>query len=76
MSNEYDGFVNLQSLARRVARAIVHFMNVNCSLTVYPPTYAHLLSQKNAIALHWDRVVVHRLEESQPGIWIPVLSTH
>ncbi|KAI0253142.1 hypothetical protein BJV78DRAFT_1197037 [Lactifluus subvellereus] len=58
VSSEYDGFINLQSLARRVARAIVHFMT------------------KNAIALHWDRVVVHRLEEIQPGVWIPVLSTH
>ena len=28
VSTEYDGFVNLQSLARRIARAIVHFMTV------------------------------------------------
>ncbi|KAH9049265.1 hypothetical protein EDB83DRAFT_2226844, partial [Lactarius deliciosus] len=28
VSAEYDGYVNLQSLARRIARAIVHFMTV------------------------------------------------
>ncbi|KAN0140255.1 hypothetical protein V8E53_002151 [Lactarius tabidus] len=58
VSTEYDGYVNQQSLARRVARAIVHFMT------------------SNAIALSWDRVVLHRLEEITPGIWIPVLTTH
>ncbi|KAI9448568.1 hypothetical protein H4582DRAFT_2107817 [Lactarius indigo] len=58
VSAEYDGHVNLQSLARRIARAIVHFMT------------------SNAIALSWDRVVLHRLEEITPGIWIPVLTTH
>jgi tRNA-specific adenosine deaminase 1 len=29
VSNEFDGSVNLQSLVRRISRAIVHFMNVN-----------------------------------------------
>jgi len=58
ISAEYDGFVNLQSLARRIARAIVHFMT------------------SNHVALSWDRVVLHRLEEITPGIWIPVLTTH
>jgi hypothetical protein len=58
VSTDYDGYVNQQSLARRVARAIVHFMT------------------SNAIALSWDRVVLHRLEEITPGIWIPVLTTH
>jgi hypothetical protein len=58
VSTEYDGYVNQQSLARRVARAIVHFMT------------------SNSIALSWDRVVLHRLEEITPGIWIPVLTTH
>ncbi|KAH9976334.1 hypothetical protein BGW80DRAFT_1167838 [Lactifluus volemus] len=58
VSSEFDGTVNLQRLVRRVARAIVHFMD------------------QNAIALHLDRVVVHCLEEVQPGSWIPVLSTH
>jgi len=58
VSTEYDGYVNQQSLARRIARAIVHFMT------------------SNAIALSWDRVVLHRLEEVTPGIWIPVLTTH
>jgi tRNA-specific adenosine deaminase 1 len=29
VSSEFDGVVNLQSLVRRIARAIVHFMNVN-----------------------------------------------
>jgi hypothetical protein len=58
VSADYDGYVNLQSLARRIARAIVHFMT------------------SNHIALSWDRVVLHRLEEITPGIWIPVLTTH
>jgi len=30
VSPEYDGHINLQSLARRIARAIVHFMTVIC----------------------------------------------
>jgi len=58
VSTDYDGHVNLQSFARRIARAIVHFMT------------------SNHIALSWDRVVLHRLEEVTPGIWIPVLTTH
>jgi hypothetical protein len=58
MSTDPSGYVNLQSLARRTARAIVHFM------------------QANGIFLPWERVVIHRLEEISPGIWIPVLITH
>lgn len=58
LSGDYNGYVNISSLARRTARAIVHFM------------------QANGIMLPWDRVVVHRLEEIRPGIWIPVLITH
>jgi len=58
VSTDYDGLVNLQSFARRIARAIVHFMT------------------SNHISLSWDRVVLHRLEEVTPGIWIPVLTTH
>jgi len=58
LSTDPSGYVNLQSLARRTARAIVHFM------------------QANGIFLSWERVVIHRLEEISPGIWIPVLITH
>jgi len=58
LSADYNGYVNLASLARRTARAIVHFM------------------QANHILLSWDRVMIHRLEETRPGIWIPVLMTH
>ncbi|KAI0288256.1 hypothetical protein BC826DRAFT_916038 [Russula brevipes] len=58
LSGDYNGFVNLPSLARRTSRAIVHFM------------------QQNGIRLPHDRVVVHRLEEISPGVWIPVLMTH
>jgi hypothetical protein len=58
LSADYRGYVDLQSLARRSSRAIVHFM------------------QSNGISLPWHRVVVHRLEEISPGIWIPVLTTH
>jgi len=58
LSNDFQGYVNLASLARRTGRAIVHFM------------------QANGIILSWDRVVMHRLEEIRPGIWIPVLTTH
>jgi len=58
LSTDLSGYVNLQSLARRTARAIVHFMHAN------------------GIFLPYDRVVIHRLEEISPGIWIPVLMTH
>jgi len=58
LSADYHGYVDLQSLARRTSRAIVHFM------------------QSNGISLPWNRVVIHRLEEISPGIWIPVLTTH
>lgn len=52
-----DGWVNMQSLARRLARAIGHFL------------------QTNAITIPWDRVILHRLEEETPGVWLPVLTT-
>ncbi|KAH9962389.1 hypothetical protein BC827DRAFT_1130390 [Russula dissimulans] len=58
LSRDYQGYLDLQSLARRSARAIVHFM------------------QANNIFLSWERVVIHRLEEVRPGIWLPVLITH
>lgn len=58
LSADFNGYVNISSLARRTARAIVHFM------------------QTNGITLPWNRVVIHRLEETRPGIWIPVLMTH
>jgi hypothetical protein len=58
LSRGYQGYLDLQSLARRSARAIVHFM------------------QANNIFLSWERVVIHRLEEVRPGIWLPVLTTH
>jgi len=32
--------------------------------------------QANNIFLSWERVIIHRLEEIRPGIWIPVLMTH
>jgi hypothetical protein len=58
LSSDYRGCVDIQSLARRTARAIVHFM------------------ETNGISLSYHRVVVHRLEEINPGLWIPVLMTH
>jgi len=58
LSTDYNGYVEMQSLARRTARAIVHFMDTN------------------GISLSWNRVVMHRLEENSPGVWIPVLMTH
>ncbi|KAF8495175.1 hypothetical protein F5888DRAFT_1616191 [Russula emetica] len=58
LSSDYHGYVDMQSLARRTARAIVHFM------------------ETNGISLSWNRVVMHRLEEISPGVWIPVLITH
>ncbi|KAI9507169.1 hypothetical protein F5148DRAFT_981764 [Russula earlei] len=58
LSTDHLGYLDSQSLARRTARAIAHFM------------------QNNHILLTWDRVVIHRLEETRPGIWIPVLTTH
>lgn len=58
LSQDYHGYLDMQSLARRTARAIVHFM------------------ESNGIALSWNRVVMHRMEEISPGLWIPVLMTH
>jgi hypothetical protein len=58
LSSDYGGYLDVQSLARRTARAIVHFM------------------QSNGISLPWDRVVINRLEETTPGLWLPVLTTH
>ncbi|KAI0069183.1 hypothetical protein BV25DRAFT_1791661 [Artomyces pyxidatus] len=59
VSGYEDGrYVNLQSLARRISRAIVHFLTTN------------------AIAIPWDRVVLHRLEETSLGVWVPVLTTN
>jgi len=58
LSTDSSGYVNLQSLARRTARAIVHFMQVN------------------GISLSSDRVMIHRLEEISPGIWILAIITN
>jgi len=57
---EFDGTL-LQSLVRRVAIAIVHFMDKNA-------IDLHL----DRVVLH-RREEVQRL---QPALWIPVLSTH
>jgi hypothetical protein len=37
-NNDYDGYgtVDMQSLARRVGRAILHFMSVSCPLSILP----------------------------------------
>lgn len=32
LSSDYNGYVDMQSLARRTSRAIVHFMEVNALL--------------------------------------------
>jgi hypothetical protein len=34
LSGDYNGFVNLPSLARRTSRAIVHFMQVKFTLSI------------------------------------------
>ncbi|KAI0080694.1 hypothetical protein K474DRAFT_156081 [Panus rudis PR-1116 ss-1] len=53
----YEGRVQLQTVARRIARACVHFL------------------QANMIPISWDRVILYHLEELEPGVWQPVLST-
>jgi len=58
LSSDHEGHVDLQSLARRTARAIVHYM------------------QHSGINVIWDRVVIQRLEQIGPGVWIPVLTIH
>ncbi|KAI0052205.1 hypothetical protein FA95DRAFT_1483941 [Auriscalpium vulgare] len=50
--------VDLQSLARRITRGVVHFLSAN------------------HISIPWDRVVLHRLEETSVGTWMPVLTTY
>ncbi|KAI0052583.1 hypothetical protein FA95DRAFT_1483081 [Auriscalpium vulgare] len=50
--------INLGSLARRVSRAVVHFLTAN------------------AINIPWDRVIIHRLEETSFGVWMPILTAH
>ncbi|KDQ64973.1 hypothetical protein JAAARDRAFT_146261 [Jaapia argillacea MUCL 33604] len=53
----YDDRVDLQSVARRVARACTHYF------------------QSNAIPASMDRILLVQLEESSPGVWLPVLTT-
>ncbi|KIM83875.1 hypothetical protein PILCRDRAFT_68793 [Piloderma croceum F 1598] len=54
----YGDRVNLETLARRTARSIVHV----------------ILTQTNIIPVPWDRVEMLRLEEIAPGTWQPVLA--
>jgi hypothetical protein len=77
LSADFNGYVNISSLARRTARAIVHFMQVNATLRTWSFNDGLIYRpQTNGITLPWNRVVIHRLEETRPGIWIPVLMTH
>ena len=74
----YEGRVQLQTLARRIARACVHFLQVNaCSSTpINVANGSHPASlQANMIPISWDRVILYHLEEISIGVWQPVLST-
>ncbi|CDO74554.1 hypothetical protein BN946_scf184632.g11 [Trametes cinnabarina] len=62
----YDGRVELQTIARRIARACVHFLQVR-TRTGFDGT--------NMIPVSWDRVILYHLEELSPGTWQPVLSS-
>ncbi|EIM88382.1 uncharacterized protein STEHIDRAFT_54892 [Stereum hirsutum FP-91666 SS1] len=53
----FDGRVHLQSLARRIARSVEHFLT------------------SNYISIAFDRVILHRLEETSYGTWTPILTT-
>ncbi len=74
----YEGRVSLQTVARRIARACVHFLQVcACSLhsTLISAHMSFTIPKANMIPISWDRVMLYHLEEHSPGIWQPVLST-
>jgi hypothetical protein len=74
LSGDSQGYVDLQSLACHIGRSIVHFMEVNAPLTTLPYNAGLIhCSQTNSIRLSRDRVVISRLEEVNPGTWIPLL---
>lgn len=79
----YEGRVQLQTLARRIARAVVHFLQVSTRFErgfsapkELPRLYSCCTSlQANMIPISWDRVILYHLEETAIGVWQPVLST-
>lgn len=80
----YEGRVQLQTLARRIARACVHFLQVSTPpRRVFPVEHARkwpvwltvACLQANMIPISWDRVILYHLEETSIGVWQPVLST-
>ena len=74
----YEGRVQLQTLARRIARACVHFLQVStCPRHVrkYSAVLTGCRPQANMIPISWDRVILYHLEEISIGVWQPVLST-
>ena len=76
VSAGYDG-VNMQSLARRIARAVVHFVSVRTApsaSSLMLTVRVFIVLQANGISIVWDRVVLHRLDETSSGMWTPVLT--
>ncbi|KAF8076053.1 hypothetical protein FPV67DRAFT_1712033 [Lyophyllum atratum] len=63
----HDGRVSLQTLARRVSRSCVHYLQVSVSLI-------STSSERTLFLLLWDRVQLHHLEEISYGVWQPMLS--
>jgi hypothetical protein len=72
----YDGRVSLQTLARRVSRACVHYLQVSLHLVcgMLLCLSLSLPSQANVIPIVWHRVQLHHLEEVAYGVWQPMLS--
>ncbi|CCM03389.1 uncharacterized protein FIBRA_05519 [Fibroporia radiculosa] len=72
--DSYDGRVELQTLARRVARACMHFIQAS-AFTQSTVTLLILCGQTNMIPVAWDRIMLFQLEETGTGLWQPVLSS-
>lgn len=73
----HDGRVSLQTVARRISRACVHYLqasNFSHRARKYDSNIADTV-QANIIPVAWDHVELHHLEEVSYGVWQPMLST-
>ncbi|VDC06245.1 unnamed protein product [Peniophora sp. CBMAI 1063] len=50
-------YVSMSGLARRLGRAVLHYL------------------QSNGTVISSKRILLHRLEEETPGVWLPIFST-
>ena len=71
--DSYDGRLDLETLARRVARSCVHYFQVGGVL--YCRSFL-TLHQANRIPISWDRLDLKALQELEFGVWEPLLSVN